>query len=272
MAKDGNRWPVPEFLPRTLYRYVSCTRAEQILAETTLYFSSPGMFNDPFDCRLRPSFDVPKKDLLAIARQLAQGQFPSASRQQQRDLLRKAQPRIRTDFFEKAYSNWERMVLDNSGILCLSEKRDDILMWSHYAGGHSGVCLEFKYDPGEKFLGYALPVHYADEFPEVSVKQIFDGQQDHVTFAKMAFLTKSAHWSYEKEWRLIDLVPGVRKYRFPAELLTGLILGNRMTGEQTHKIRKLAAQWSRPPTMYQAHRKDRQFALDIRSLRNANPS
>lgn len=37
-----------------------------------------------------------------------------------------------------------RNVLGNSAVACFSEVNDDFLMWSHYASGHSGVCLEFE--------------------------------------------------------------------------------------------------------------------------------
>src|SRR4051812_25795268 len=30
------------------------------------------------------------------------------------------------------------------GVLSLSEINNDILMWSHYAGAHSGYCLQFE--------------------------------------------------------------------------------------------------------------------------------
>ena len=40
------------------------------------------------------------------------------------------------------------------GITCLSEVKDDLLMWSHYGGKYKGFCLEFdsKYAPFTKTL------------------------------------------------------------------------------------------------------------------------
>jgi hypothetical protein len=29
------------------------------------------------------------------------------------------------------------------GIYCVSTNYDDVLMWSHYADSHKGICLEF---------------------------------------------------------------------------------------------------------------------------------
>ncbi len=32
---------------------------------------------------------------------------------------------------------------DTIGILCFTEKNDNLLMWSHYANSHKGFVLEF---------------------------------------------------------------------------------------------------------------------------------
>lgn len=33
---------------------------------------------------------------------------------------------------------------NNSHVACFCEERDDFLMWSHYAGSHQGICMEFE--------------------------------------------------------------------------------------------------------------------------------
>ena len=52
--------------------------------------------------------------------------------------------------------------VDACGILSLCAKNDDILMWSHYASSHRGICLEFKAGDNDPFFAYALPVTYPD--------------------------------------------------------------------------------------------------------------
>jgi hypothetical protein len=42
------------------------------------------------------------------------------------------------------------------GVVCLSEINNDILMWSHYADGHTGFCIEFErseINPTGNFFG-----------------------------------------------------------------------------------------------------------------------
>jgi hypothetical protein len=115
------------------------------------------------------------------------------------------------------------------GVLCLSEKKDDLLQWSHYADRHKGICLGFDLGNGGKFA----PVKYvADRFR-------FPTKLDEDFMWKL-LSTKSLHWSYEKEWRVFlktdtptfDKSTGRALYfaDFGSELiLREVILGERNT-------------------------------------------
>ncbi len=89
-----------------------------------------------------------------------------------------------------------------NAVICFSEVNDNILMWSHYAQGHTGFCIEF--DRNEKNeLGkweYCVPVSYNTDNNVLSftLNQLTESE----TFAKIA-TSKSLLWEYEKEWRLL---------------------------------------------------------------------
>ncbi len=36
-----------------------------------------------------------------------------------------------------------KQTIKKFGVYCLSEKKDDILMWSHYSNGHKRLCIEY---------------------------------------------------------------------------------------------------------------------------------
>lgn len=59
------------------------------------------------------------------------------------------------------------MLSQQIGILCLSEKPDDILMFSHYAKHHTGICLKFEATDDTEFFGAAQQVNYRSEYPVV---------------------------------------------------------------------------------------------------------
>src|SRR5271163_983822 len=200
-------WP-PERVPTRLYRYVSAERAISILTEGKLYFCSPSAFNDPFDCRIRPSFQGSKADFRKFALLLATDRSPSSPRKVRRAMVRKVRDKLNPVFFEGVFDKWQKEFLDKSGMLCLTENNNDILMWSHYGDGHRGVCLEFEYRLGKDFFGEALPIRYLSAFPLLSFTETFSGSATRndflLEFGNCMFLTKACQWSYEREWRLID--------------------------------------------------------------------
>ena len=54
--------------------------------------------------------------------------------------------------------------LSNSRVVCFSKNHTNFLMWSHYASGHTGMCLEFEVDidKDDSNIGYlpvTLPAH-----------------------------------------------------------------------------------------------------------------
>ena len=115
----------------------------------------------------------------------------------------------------------------------------NIQMWSHYAENHRGFCIEFEipflkeriefevdareaYSNKEEYLnerlmatiqGSLFPVIYTGSRVNIPVTKHIKLCVDDITDNKYtgdidmllykAFITKSANWSYEKEWRLI---------------------------------------------------------------------
>lgn len=268
-----SEWPHLESLPTALYRYTTFQRAKEILLSDKLYFSSPTAFNDPFDCKIRPAFNDSRADLERIARRLARHRFPTSSRRERMLKVHEIRSQLTNSRFEEIYAQWETNVLERSAILCLTEDCADILMWAHYADGHAGICLGFKYTTGAPVAGLALPVAYLDAFPEISFGEIFcarDRKAALLQFGKLAFLAKSSHWKYEKEWRVIDIaaqeVPLFGLRSFPPRSLVAVILGCRMTEEHRKETSQLIASRSPSPRLYEAVRKDRRFALEIKPV------
>ncbi|MBK6787723.1 MAG: DUF2971 domain-containing protein [Betaproteobacteria bacterium] len=48
-------------------------------------------------------------------------------------------------------------------MLCFSAHNDILLMWSHYADAHRGICLIF--DAKDPVIGMARKVNYPDAYP-----------------------------------------------------------------------------------------------------------
>jgi hypothetical protein len=104
-------------------------------------------------------------------------------------------------------------------ITCFSNFKNDYelaqntTMWSHYANNHTGFCVKYSLKKVDDFVKTGLlPVKYTSNVPKLSVPNVLkslDGNQKWVANPRLAeasrkaLITKSALWSYEREWRLM---------------------------------------------------------------------
>lgn len=102
--------------------------------------------------------------------------------------------------FEALHQNRDELEMrDRYNVASFAEAPDSLLMWSHYADKHKGVCLKLKFLPERLPEGcFFKKVRYATHYPEIDVLKT-EERSEVETF----FLTKSVDWLYEKEWRLI---------------------------------------------------------------------
>lgn len=231
-------------LPPYLYRYRSVDRPAQARTQRIIeagmhYFASPSSFNDPFDCRPNFTLDgdehLVRNYLLGMwARQAPH--MTDTEREQEVDAILRdpaRDPRIPENnrIFAAAYDS---LVTAQIGVLCLSEVRDSILMWSHYADCHRGVCL--VYETNDSFFVNAQPVRYQRQRPLVNpVTHTKDQMLDNAIF------TKSDAWAYEKEWRILHYQGGRGERQSPHACLRAIILGVAMSGTN----RSLVQAWAK---------------------------
>ena len=136
-------------------------------------------------------------------------------------------------------------------ISCFSTRNDSLLMWSHYADSHFGVC--FEYDKPE--INEFYDVDYSDKRPSIKLfkavarvianaitenKEIKEIHLEDIEEIAAPFKTKSLDWAYEKEVRGIFSIKhrkkyGIEKkddrYLFPIGEPTAIYLGCRCNEE-----------------------------------------
>ena len=245
--------------PPRLYRYRSVTdlsRVTQIIVDSQLYFTAPQVFNDPFDCKPFMNLEGTTQELEAFFTQLAINKYPGADDATVRSLVRDAcGPHMDLG---KMASNASQAWNDafELGICCFSEPNDNILMWSHYADCHKGICLEFECRQSEKLFQYARPVRYTSTYPEL---HFFKPDR---RMGEEFFFSKAVDWSYEREWRVTSDNPG--PIAFNPDVLTGIIFGCQATPTTISSIRSWIT--GRLIALYRAERKTREFGLTIRAL------
>src|SRR5262249_39812283 len=91
-----------------------------------------------------------------------------------------------------AFRDWFRT--SPSLRLCsLAGNCTNILLWSHYADSHRGLCIEF--DTSVEHFGVAYKVKYERDYPVLDL---------HSGLELAALLYKSDVWQYEEEYRMIS--------------------------------------------------------------------
>lgn len=257
-------------LPATLCRYRSVSelareRTRRVVETGLHYFASPSSFNDPFDCRpnftLEGTEDAVRTYLRGMwARQAPQ--LPEADRHAEVDAVLSdpsRDPRIpeNNKLFAAVYDS---MVTAQVGVLCLSEVHNDILMWSHYADCHRGICL--IYDTNYDFFAHALPVRYQRERPRVNpITQSNDQMLDN------AIYTKSSAWAYEKEWRILHYQQGVGERQSPPTALKAIVLGVALTGTDRRFVEAWAKASPAKPAVLRAIKSPSEFSIHVPGLR-----
>ncbi len=122
-----------------------------------------------------------------------------------------------------------RTLLRNSlGILCLTERPDDHLMWVHYARNHTGFVLGF--DTNASF--FREKGRILDRVKYRKGPKVFDEADVSVCFYK------SNQWKYEKEWRCVRKFDRQesRLVGINPSLITQVIFGSKMEPWQIARI------------------------------------
>jgi hypothetical protein len=119
------------------------------------------------------------------------------------------------------------------GIACFSETRDDLLMWTHYAGNHSGICV--AYSTKRLVDGLAEQVSlvrlgYGDAPPLVSSGEALNAERA----ARKILSQKKQNWSYEREWRVLG--PTGQVHINGKQAVTDLYFGSRVSLAHRQKI------------------------------------
>lgn len=181
--------------PKFLYRYRPVNDRELIaLQNNHLWLSTFKEFNDPFENKV--FFDVESIVDSYIATNI-----------NEKKGVNKNQPAYISCIAEmkKIIKNLEdelEIKRNRAFIACFCENYNSLLMWAHYANGHKGICICYRYEDLVKAYGVlnVLPVTYTENFYKFSTfDEYVNNSQIFIKLCK----TKSLEWAYEKEWRLM---------------------------------------------------------------------
>lgn len=224
-------------IPAKLYKYRRFdVAALNMITDHGLYFANPRSFNDPLDCELAIEPDIGPKKMADLLKALF---GPEREDHWHHDIASSVHyasehgdikvPGDAREYLKRmlaeSIGNQIRKEFDTRGVLAFSATCESVLMWSHYADEHRGICIEF--DTSELPHNQLSNVRY-DGDRSVKASDVYawklGGDE---SAAKRAFDThfysKAPDWHYEQEWRDIGDKPGeCGDYR-----ITGIYFGYR---------------------------------------------
>ncbi|HYX72602.1 MAG TPA: DUF2971 domain-containing protein [Nitrososphaera sp.] len=261
----------------SLYKYVIAERID-ILRNARIRFTQPSAFNDPFE--MRPFIESFTKE---IPTGLDRSQERASMEETYLDLKRgmeKQSPEAysllckmekivpsaieellnmsfdqlvemceRDEAKEWFRTNFLREFNNRVGVLCLTEKCDNLLMWAHYTNNHQGFVIQFDENHPYFHISQGLPneygyidlrkVQYSVERPNLaSLSELSNGKW---------YLCKGNEWEYEQEWRMLRRLDEAEQvivqdegniylFSLPPASVRGVILGCRMSEKRKTEI------------------------------------
>jgi Protein of unknown function (DUF2971) len=218
-----------ENFPKALYRYRSLEHLAYTLEELRegyVFLSEPANFNDPYDSALSISWEQARKQ--AIEEILPEygndPKFVEPLEEKQSEYERQAFESFVGGILSLSYGPsaspdlFSRFRENLVGVSCFATNPNSVVMWSHYANQHTGICIDFSGATmlsSANFLELLHPVRYTENFLDVfrlfwlSSADIYQVRFDVLPI--LAACHKSKDWDYEGESRPVSLDPDHRK-------------------------------------------------------------
>jgi Protein of unknown function (DUF2971) len=242
-------------MPKLLYKYrQNSSQAIENLASGSIWVSNPKNFNDPFDCQHAFLIDTHKKELKKLMQEFSE-RYPFVEPY----AFKLEDKNARLNILQ--YFNSFIEGIKPSGVFSVSEKKNDLLMWAHYADSYKGFVIGYHCEPRMKSDGdkYLIKVSYSKKYPKFHVRDLLD---DPKRCLRIMSTHKGMQWKYEEEWRLIYMRGNcVVPSPWP---ISEIVFGYRMGVRHIKKIRSVVLKKNRAVKFYMARPNHGAYCLDIR--------
>lgn len=219
-------------------------RVREIIVERKIYFSRASQINDPFD--LSPRIEIPTREELIAGAERYFRNNPEKSVRRERTIRHLTFCDL-PEYIRSVTEKIRGRIENHYSIFSLAGNRDHPMLWSHYAAGHSGLCIHFHSNE-QSIFGGALRVKYGERRPMLPI-ELFSGPERDIF--ERVLLTKGVFWEYEEEYRWIrfpdtdwsDLPISFKGQHahFHPGALSGISVGARMPDSDIAEMLELAA-------------------------------
>ncbi len=267
-------------MPPIYYKYRPINfHTEQLLRNQEIYFSFGHEYNDPFDSKVRidPSGSV--EEVLAT---LEETPIPEDTKLFLRRKFKNNE--INPELHLHSVYEVAKTTIMSS---CFSSEPANVLMWSHYADSHKGICIGLANISDEKIPAIKFDLGNAPSnsltlkdgvFPVFEVKYdrdeitIWKPYHDDITTFIDAHTNKAKYWEYEKEHRIVLAYKEYKTkvLRFDRRFLRELYLGARISVPGKTKVLEIVKDEylnkNIPVRVFQTKISAKRFELDIEEI------
>jgi hypothetical protein len=237
------------------------------LKDNKVWMSKPEIFNDIYDCNLITTDPIIEfsEDKMKKAAHILYGDLIDCSRAAilNQDLIDSVLCWAATNKHAANLTSDQRLPfvrifeerIKNIGVTCFSEFYDHPLMWAHYAEKHKGFCVEYDFTPMDisssddksaASNSFVHAVSYVSKLPRIYSHEILFTPRE---AAKKMLATKSYHWAYEQEYRLIafnEVIPTGEvgfSYNYPSQMKPkAVILGVNVLPKTRKAVQAVCAE------------------------------
>ena len=244
--------------PIKLYKYRRINKhLIDSLVNSSIFFACPDALNDPFDCRVNIKNSISN----------AANSLSGASSKKLIALLKDE------EFFKILQKD-----LNCFGICAFAGSLNcdprEVLMWTHYADNHRGVCIKYEFSEDiveqEKEIAGISNVSYEQEAminwfksPE-TLSMDFDSVDFIMELAKQMLVVKSPPWGYEAEIRIIRSKSG--ELKIPKPFIKGICFGLETPHNDITLINNILTKFYSKIERYKMIRTKNDFGFDIEKI------
>lgn len=189
-----------------LYKYYPInTNTINSLSERGLWCHYPSQMNDPFECLtiIERKFNAEELDSL-------RSYFSKAKTEDLRKLAH-----LNNEKLSLLFNRYRAECVKKFTFCALTENAFDILMWSHYADSHKGICVGFEFNElgNNNIFQQVIYLDKLKEYDLMTMARFMDYDDSLLSYILNDISIKSSDWQREKEWRIWMNSPGYYSYR-----------------------------------------------------------
>jgi len=254
------------------YRSLNSSGTLSLLLRNEIFLASPDRLNDPFDCRIYVRFeDCTENEILSMFSNQAKMMNPNIDNERADELARQQfrDNNHKSDFFINHMRGLFYESLNSKfGMASFSTIRNNVLMWSHYADSHKGICIGL--DTDQLALWMEQKHHEGVEIRPVEVK--YSTKMPYLNPCKhpdaeiiyKSITSKSSNWRYEKEFRIIGYGIPNQAFELPQGCIVDVTMGALIPKSDEENLKSIVRGRKDKIKLYRSFMNNNGYGLKIK--------